>query len=350
MFFVCVAPVFVQTFPMRSDEQMTSTSKDGSGSSSSSSSSSGSASSSAGGSPGASNVTAGPLAGLRQFRKWLEGYDFAEVVAAKTGRGKGKGVKKGKGKKRAVAIDSDDEDSDIDVIDVDGIDDDSEEEGGNSKKTKAKASSSSTDEMDEDNDSDGDDEAKHLAKKESERKLVKFGKKHKGARARWSVKPDFPDERVAEAFLAPQANRDTTAFQWPVPRLDRVRTFCRNMLGWTDAEMDANVDPVISKYTSRGSQTRIDSFFLTYHDDNRFAKIASARMRNTVEQLTGKKSKLTVAPSPNPKKPRVSKKKDDNNTNPDTKSPSKKSTGKGSSKKKSPIASSEMSPNNSDQN
>ena len=337
---------------MRSEVQLTSISTGGSGSSSSSSSSSSaSASSSSSASPGVPAVTAGPLTGLRQFRKWLEGYDFAEVVAAKTGRGKGKGAKKGKGKKRAAALDSDDEDSDTNVIDVDGIDDDSDEEGGESKKTKAKAKapSSSVDELDQDNDSDGD-EAKQLAKKESDRKLVKFGKKHKGARARWSVKPDFPDERVAEAFLAPQANRDTTAFQWPVPRLDRVRSFCRNMLGWTDAEMDANVDPVISKYTSRGSQTRIDSFFLTYHDDNRFAKIASARLRSTVEQLTGKKSKLTVAPSPKPKKPRVSKKNNEKKDSPATKSPGKgkkNSAGKGSSKK-SPSSSSEMSPNDSD--
>ena len=139
-------------------------------------------------------------------------------------------------------------------------------------------------------------------------KLAQFGKTHKGARARWSVKPNFPDVLVAEAFLKPKASMDATAFDWSVPKLHRIRAYCRETFGWTDAELDVQVDPVIERYASRNAQSRIDNYFISYHDDNRLSKIKSNRMRSAVEQITGKKTKLALPQKePNVKKPRVSK-------------------------------------------
>ena len=61
--------------------------------------------------------------------------------------------------------------------------------------------------------------------------------------------------------------------------------------------MDAQIDPILQKYADRTTQTRIDSHFMTYHDDNRFAKIASERLRNTVIQITGKGTDLSLIPT-----------------------------------------------------
>lgn len=61
--------------------------------------------------------------------------------------------------------------------------------------------------------------------------------------------------------------------------------------------MELQVDPVLQKYEERTTQTRIDSHFMTYHDDNRFAKIASERLRNTVIQITGKSTDKPLSTS-----------------------------------------------------
>ncbi len=60
-------------------------------------------------------------------------------------------------------------------------------------------------------------------------------------------------------------------------------------------QMDLNLDPVIAKYCARSVQTRIDSHFVAYQDDSRFAKIASDRLRTAVVQITGKKTDLSLA-------------------------------------------------------
>jgi hypothetical protein len=62
------------------------------------------------------------------------------------------------------------------------------------------------------------------------------------------------DVRVAEAFLKPAANMDTTSFDWPLPKLHRVRNYCREQLGWTELEMDQQVDTVIERYANRSHQ------------------------------------------------------------------------------------------------
>ena len=62
------------------------------------------------------------------------------------------------------------------------------------------------------------------------------------------------DVRVAEAFMKPAANMDATSFDWPQPKLHRVRAYCKENLGWTEQEMDHQVDTVIERYASRSQQ------------------------------------------------------------------------------------------------
>lgn len=106
---------------------------------------------------------------------------------------------------------------------------------------------------------------------------------------KWTLPDIFPDNRVVKAYLQPPANRERLEFEWPLPMRNLIRDFCRLNLGWTDAQMDLQIDPVLSKWASKGQmQTRIDShFILNYQDDTRFAKIASKRLRSAIGQIIG---------------------------------------------------------------
>eukprot|EP00596_Hydrurales_sp_CCMP1899_P004972 CAMPEP_0119038400 /NCGR_PEP_ID=MMETSP1177-20130426/7320_1 /TAXON_ID=2985 /ORGANISM="Ochromonas sp, Strain CCMP1899" /LENGTH=1991 /DNA_ID=CAMNT_0007000961 /DNA_START=161 /DNA_END=6136 /DNA_ORIENTATION=+ len=285
-----------------------------------------------------------PIIGLNKFKEWLEGYDFADIIASKQAP-KSKG-KKGEGIKNKKD-NSKDKDKDNDK-DRDGINDDvtnepiecknsksarksikiqkvKKDENGNESEEMS-ASDSDYEECNNEknnavvnkkninmnNKNNNDDEitvdsldssiAEHiddnpttLVLPDLESRLILFSKAHRSARGRWDLKPNFPDIRVAEAFMNPAANFDPTVFEWPLPKLHRVRSYCREQLGWTEQEMDQQVDTVIQRYASRAaSQPRIDSFFMTYHDGNRAAKFRSTRLGAAVQQVTGKRTELSV--------------------------------------------------------
>ncbi len=62
-----------------------------------------------------------------------------------------------------------------------------------------------------------------------------FDKNHKTGRAKWKVPELFPDSKIAQAYLEPETNRDQAPFKWTFPSKEKVRKFCREVLGWTDA-------------------------------------------------------------------------------------------------------------------
>ena len=57
-----------------------------------------------------------------------------------------------------------------------------------------------------------------------------------------------------------------------------------------------------------GTQSRIDSHFMTYRDDQRFAKISSSRLQKAVIQITGKRTSLSVSADNAQSKPANSRK------------------------------------------
>ena len=68
---------------------------------------------------------------------------------------------------------------------------------------------------------------------------MRFDRKHKTTRAKWVVSETFPDQKVADAYLHPAANRSKVEFDWVVPKIHRVRKYCREVLGWSDDEVSA---------------------------------------------------------------------------------------------------------------
>eukprot|EP01036_Dinobryon_divergens_P026185 gene26185-34803_t len=195
----------------------------------------------------------GLMDGLRRFKEWLDGYDFT---------------------------------AEINQIEK------------KSKKNE-KNSSSSRPVAKEEEDDVSPDSAAH--------RLLDFQIKHRTARSKWSVPESFPDALIANAYLQPKANYNTDKFEWSLPQLIHVRNYCRDKLGWSEAQMDALVDPAIKNFSERSVQSRIDSHFMTYRDDQRFAKISSSRLQSAVVQITGKRTSLSLSESESKSKTKATK-------------------------------------------
>jgi DNA excision repair protein ERCC-5 len=75
---------------------------------------------------------------------------------------------------------------------------------------------------------------------------------------------NFPDPRVAEAYLEPEVDSDPQPFQWGVPDLDALRTFLSGQIGWSWERTDEVLVPVIRDMNRRekeGTQSNITRFF-----------------------------------------------------------------------------------------
>ena len=75
---------------------------------------------------------------------------------------------------------------------------------------------------------------------------------------------NFPDPRVAEAYLEPDVDSDPHPFVWGVPDLDSLRTFLSSQIGWSWERTDEVLVPVIKDMNRRekeGTQSNITRFF-----------------------------------------------------------------------------------------
>jgi len=75
---------------------------------------------------------------------------------------------------------------------------------------------------------------------------------------------NFPDPRVAEAYLHPEVDSDPEPFQWGVPDLAALRTFLSSQIGWSWERTDEVLVPVIRDMNRRekeGTQANITRFF-----------------------------------------------------------------------------------------
>lgn len=74
----------------------------------------------------------------------------------------------------------------------------------------------------------------------------------------------FPDQRVEQAYLHPEVDRDPSPFAWGVPDLDALRQYLMATIGWTPERTDEVLVPVIKDMNRRedeGTQANITRFF-----------------------------------------------------------------------------------------
>ncbi|CBJ48609.1 DNA repair enzyme [Ectocarpus siliculosus] len=147
-----------------------------------------------------------------------------------------------------------------------------------------------------------DQELEGLTKRGSQKEIdglsleMKFHLKHRTARNRWTVPDGFPSEEVINAYNNPQVDRSEEPFSWAAPDVDGLMALCQRVLGWDRDQSDGLLMPMV-KELDRGSfaQSRIDRYFMAYHDNKRVAAIKSKRLRTAVEDLAqGSSEVITV--------------------------------------------------------
>ncbi|KAJ3492883.1 hypothetical protein NLG97_g5086 [Lecanicillium saksenae] len=92
-----------------------------------------------------------------------------------------------------------------------------------------------------------------------------FRKKFRRSQAtKLFLPPGFPNLAVDDAYLHPEVDSSTEAFQWGVPDLEGLRQFLMATIGWSKERTDEVLVPVIRDMNKReveGTQSNITKFF-----------------------------------------------------------------------------------------
>lgn len=116
-------------------------------------------------------------------------------------------------------------------------------------------------------------------------KVQLFHKKHKSARTRWIAPADFPSNAILDGYMKPAVDGSTGNFTWGKPDIDGLRQFCANSIGWESEETDRVVQPVLKILESGSTQTRIESYFMKYDDNIKFAEVKSKRLKAVLDNI-----------------------------------------------------------------
>lgn len=91
-----------------------------------------------------------------------------------------------------------------------------------------------------------------------------FRRKFRRTASKLFLPNNFPDQRVDQAYLHPEVDRDPSPFAWGVPDLDALRQFLMATIGWSPERTDEVLVPVIKDINRRedeGTQANITRFF-----------------------------------------------------------------------------------------
>jgi hypothetical protein len=114
------------------------------------------------------------------------------------------------------------------------------------------------------------------------------------SRKRWQLADNFPDPAVMKAFMKPVVTRTLESdsnLAWRPPNVDGIRRFAAERMGWNPQETECHLGPVLAQLAledSGAGQTRLDSFYLAYHDNTRFAAVRSKRLEGALAGRTGR--------------------------------------------------------------
>jgi len=116
----------------------------------------------------------------------------------------------------------------------------------------------------------------------------RFHAKHRSARSRWIPPKHFPAPDVLNAYTNPVTDKSTNRFSWGVPDLNRLIDFGSRNMGWEAAEVKNMIAPVVQRIEGGMRQTRLESFFMKYEDDIKFADVKSKRLRDVFRENRSK--------------------------------------------------------------
>ena len=116
--------------------------------------------------------------------------------------------------------------------------------------------------------------------------LRSFDTNHKSAKARWIPPSDFPSTQVFNAYFKPIVdNVNEKSFKFEQPDERGLKSFLEVKLSWTSKECDQVLNPVPERRNRRSHQTRLESYYMTYDKNIKFARVTSKRLREVVEDI-----------------------------------------------------------------
>jgi len=116
-------------------------------------------------------------------------------------------------------------------------------------------------------------------------KVEKFHVKHRSARTRWIAPKQFPSPSVFNAYSKPVVDKSKVKFTWGVPDLEGARSFCLKLIGWRHEETDKIIVPVLKEMAKGSRQTKLESYFMTYSDNIKFANVRSKRLQAVLKDV-----------------------------------------------------------------
>eukprot|EP01135_Chromosphaera_perkinsii_P009562 Nk52_evm12s1810 gene=Nk52_evmTU12s1810 len=72
--------------------------------------------------------------------------------------------------------------------------------------------------------------------------------------------PEFPDERVHNAFFNPSLDKCKDKFEWTMPNVNELKKFAIKRFGWSSEKVDSTVDPIINGLNLSDQPTVSDYF------------------------------------------------------------------------------------------
>jgi len=118
---------------------------------------------------------------------------------------------------------------------------------------------------------------------------TEFHNKHRSARNRWVAPKDFPSASVLTAYQKPVVDKSDARFSWGLPDIEALRVFCAQKIGWPAEETDRAIVPVIKALESAAGtrQTQLESYFMRYEDNIKFANVKSKRLQSVLRKVNG---------------------------------------------------------------
>lgn len=102
------------------------------------------------------------------------------------------------------------------------------------------------------------------------------------------LSPHFPDDVVFKAYTNPEVDHSKEAFKWGVPDLDQIRSFLMYNVGWSQAQVDEVMVPLIRDMNRKardGTQSTIGEFFPSSFTESRKELMVGKRLKSAANKL-----------------------------------------------------------------
>ena len=127
---------------------------------------------------------------------------------------------------------------------------------------------------------------------------VPIGSKTREKFKKFQLPESFPNQKIIDAYLYPTVDNSTEGFSWAVPNFVEIRDFAQERFGWTRQKVDELIKPVIKRFDTKVTQSKIENFFhsdrLALPSKGKGLIQNSKRVQEAVERVLGTRQAADV--------------------------------------------------------